>query len=275
MSYSSMIPAILRRRRKRLRSATAIALTLCLAHLTMGQTQAQPADRHLGGIALATIIQSNGNVLEFYSNPELEELVLWESGSLDRGGPAFGEDRGRILSMLERYLQLAPAEQAVPADLARFSRLSAEELEKLLRGRRLVDTIAEPIFIGDHMAAPPGAAAAACSDVGSGLDWGPRHRFSGCNVDATVSYMKARICNTSDWGSIRIRLGHKLAGWQHFAYPSYRTKDVGAGKYDYVAVTAGKLRRRAQYTNWSDYYEQAWVGGLVDGGSITVDNCTY
>jgi hypothetical protein len=147
---------------------------------------------------LATLRQSNGNVLEFLSDPELEELTLWETGPADRASPVFTDDDP--LSMLAAFVQLTPKEVPIPQDLVRFSRLDPDEVNRLTNGRQLTTRIVDPIDIGRHMVtATPLAASGSCNgnSLGFGLDWGPMLRNSGCNVDATTPYIKARICVTA------------------------------------------------------------------------------
>jgi hypothetical protein len=219
--------------------------------------------------------QANGNILEFFSDPELQELTLWETGPISSAGPVFARDDGGPISILEAYLSIVPSDAPVPEDLVRFGQVDSDPSKPEAEGRRMVRSVDAPIDVGNHLVAAPSVCNS--GSVGWGLDWGPTHRFSGCNVDATVRYMKARLCNTSNWGSLRVRLGHKLsAWWNNFDYPGYRTKDVGPDQYAYVVVNSGlKLKRRAQYTNWSAYYESGWVGGIVDSGSITTDHCSF
>lgn len=261
-----------------LKAVTGASVALMVFQLGLSQVQAQTRDTGTGSI-LATVIQSNGNAIEFFADKELKEITMWETGDIKQSGAVFSQEEvGVKLSILEAYLKLVPVDMSVPADLVRYSGLDAEVTQQLLRGRTLVDAIAEPIYIGDHLVAPPESATAACSGVGFSLDWGPRYRHSGCNVDATVRYIKARICNVSSWGSIRLMVGHKPFSWSnHFNYPGYRTKDVAAGKYAYVSggcYNCAKYKRRALYTNWDNFWEQAWVGGIVNSGSITVDHCS-
>jgi hypothetical protein len=261
-----------------LKAVTGATVALMVFQLGLSQAQAQTKDTDTGSI-LATVIQSNGNAIEFFADKELQEVTMWETGDIIQSGAVFSQEEiGVKLSVLEAYLKLVPVDMSVPADLVRYSGLDEEVTQQLLRGRTLVDAIAEPIYIGDHLVAPPEATTAACSGVGYSLDWGPTYRNSGCNVDATVRYIKARICNLSNWGSIRLKVGHKVFSTSnHFTYPGYRTKDVAAGKYAYVTggcYGCAKYKRRALYTNWDNFWEQAWVGGIVYGGSIAVDNCS-
>jgi hypothetical protein len=225
-------------------------------------------------IVLATIRQSNGNVLEFLSNPELEELTLWETGPADRARPVF-MDTDRV-SMLEAFVKLAPKEVPIPQDLVRYSRLNQNEVYRLTYGRKLITRIAEPIYIGSHMVtATPLAASSSCNhqSVGSGLDWGAIERNSWCNVDATTPYIKARICVTAGH-SIRMQLGYKHFEWSNdFTWPSSKRKDVGLNQYAAVDVDSISRKRRAQYHYWDPVVEAAWVGGYVLDGNVTVNHC--
>lgn len=225
-------------------------------------------------ILLATIRQSNGNVLEFLSNPELDELTLWETGPADRASPVFPDDDP--VSMLEAFVQLAPQDVPIPHDLVRYSRLDQKEVNRLTYGRKMTTRIAEPIDIGNHMvSATPLAASGSCNQgsVGSGLDWGAIHRNSGCNVDATTPYIKARICVTSGH-SIRMQLGYKHFDYSNdFTWPTSKRKDVAPDHYAYVAVDSINRKRRALYHDWDPVVEEAWVGGFVIDGNVTVNHC--
>jgi hypothetical protein len=225
-------------------------------------------------ILLATLRQSNGNVLEFLSNPELEELTLWETGPADRASPVFTDDDPA--SMLEAFVQLTPKEVRIPQDLVRYSRLDQDEVYRLTYGRELTTWIAEPIDIGGHMVtATPLAASGSCNhqSVGWGLDWGANLRNSWCNVDATTPYIKARVCVTKGH-SIRMQLGYKHFSWSdEFTWPTSKRKDVGLNQYAYVSVDSVNRKRRAQYHYWDPVVEEAWVGGFVIDGNVTVNHC--
>lgn len=225
-------------------------------------------------VRLATLRQSNGNVLEFLSNPELEELTLWETGPADRASPVFHDDDPA--SMLEGFVLLTPREVPIPHDLVRFSRLDQDEIDRLTSGRALTTRIPEPIDIGSHMVtATPLAASSSCNQgsVGSGLDWGAILRNSWCNVDATTPYIKARICVTKGH-SIRMQLGYKhFSHSNDFTWPTSKRKDVGLNQYAYVAVDSINRKRRAQYHYWDPVVEEAWVGGFVIDGNVTVNHC--
>lgn len=248
------------------------------AQLVGGQSSGEKEEDHYfddRAVVLATIHQDNGNVLEFLSNPELEELTLWETGPAQTAGPVFADDELDKISMLEAYLQLVPAGHPVPADLVRYSRgLEAGQAEKLIEGRQLVEKLEGTLEIGQHMAAPPANTRADCVGIGTGpYDWGPVFRNSGCNVDGRTNFLKARICNLSDWGSIRMQLGYKhTCSSNSFNYPSSKTKDVAHGDYAYVQVDSVTRCRRARYVNWDAFYEQAIVGGWMSG-SPTSNNC--
>jgi hypothetical protein len=225
-------------------------------------------------IVLATIAQSNGNLIEFLSNPEFEELTLWESGPADAAGPVFADD-GEELSMLEAYLRLVPLDFPVPDHLVRYSRLDPDEVQRLLAGRSLVASLPQLIEIGDHLQAPPAVSQSICYSIGSdNYAWGPEYRESGCNADGRAGFVKARICNKSNWGSIRMALGYKHFSWSdHFVYPNSKSKYVGGGDYAYVVVNSIERNRRALYTAWDAGYESAWVGGWFERGSMTANNC--
>jgi hypothetical protein len=225
-------------------------------------------------IVLATIAQSNGNLIELLSNPELEELTLWESGPAELAGPVFADD-GAELSMLEAYLRLVPVDFPVPDQLVRYSRLDPDEVQRLVEGRSLVASIPQVIEIGHHLLAPAAVSQSICDSIGAdNYDWGATHRASGCNADGRVGFVKARICNTSHWGAIRMALGYKHFSWSdHFVYPNSKSKHVAGGDYAYVVVNSIRRNRRALYTSWDAGYESAWVGGWFERGSITANNC--
>ncbi len=225
-------------------------------------------------VLLATLRQSNGNVLEFLSDPDLEELTLWETGPADRASPVFVD--GDPTSMLAAFVQLAPKDAPIPQDLVRFSRLEQGEIDQLIRGRRLTTRIPDPIDIGGHVSATPLAASSACNanSLGYGLDWGVAHRNSGCYVDATTPYIKARICVTGGW-SIRMQLGYKHFSWSNdFTWPTSKRKDVGVNQYAFVAVDSINRKRRVQYHHWDPVVESAYVGGYQLDGNVTVDHCS-
>ncbi len=253
----------------------AVALPVA-AQVDTGKGRSEKEEDHFyddRAIALATIQQDNGNVIEFLSNPSLRELILWETGPADRGGPVFADDELDRWSMLEAYLQLVPVDFPVPADLVRYSqKIGAARSEELIRGRRLVDAVPGVIDIGDHLNAS--AAKSHCTGIGSGpYDWGPVYRESGCNVDGKSNYLKARICNKSNWGAIRMELGYKhTCSSNSFNYPNSMRRDVSNGNYAYVAISSVTRCRRARYTYWDAFYEQATVGGWYSG-SPTGNNC--
>ncbi len=214
---------------------------------------------------LATIRQSNGNIIEFYSNPDLKELTVWETGPLDRGAPAFDNLELQNLSMLERYMALVPEDVPIPKDLVSYSLLPQQELEHLLRDRRLVGIVPVDIDINHRFLGDPQAV---CS-VGSDLDWGPTYRQSGCNAYSGkgATRARARICNKSSTGKIRIALAYKHFPWSNnWQWPNSKKKDIAAGNYGVVAVNSIKRKRRARYSDWEPYYEQATVGGWFQCG---------
>ncbi len=214
---------------------------------------------------MATVRQSNGNFIEFYSNPDLKELTVWETGSLGRGAPAFDNFELESLSVLERYMALVPEDFPIPKDLATYSLLPQQELEYLLRDRILVGTVTEKIDINDRFLGDPQAVC----NVGFDLDWGPTYRNSGCNAYSGkgAHVAKARICNKSSTGTIRIALAYKHFSWSNnWKWPNSKKKDIAAGNYGVVSVTSVPRKRRARYSEWEPYYEQATVGGYFKCG---------
>jgi hypothetical protein len=260
------------------RRAALIAALLALAPLTFPTTaQVDPADEtdyefDDRAVLLATLVQPNGNTLEFLSNPESEELTLWETGVAERAAPVFATVELGRLSMLERYLLLVPEGFPVPEDLARFSQLDPRELETLLAGRRLVATVPGVVEVGDQLAQPPWSAAAPCTNIGTAnyWDWGPVYRESGCSAysGSGSTYAKARICNKSGYSSIKMQLGYKhFCSSSKWNWPNSKTKNIAAGNYGAVSIQSVPRCRRARYTNWDVFYEKAIVGGWFE--------CTY
>ena len=256
--------------------AALVSFSLPLAAPSSAQTRAPGQIEEVDdqSILLATLRQSNGNVLEFLSDPALAELTLWETGPADRASPVFRDrDPG---SMLEAFVQLTPKHIPVPEDLVRYSRLDQSEIDRLTNGRHLTTRIVDPIDVGGRMVnATPLAATTSCNanSLGFGLDWGPTLRNSGCNVDATTPYIKARICVTAGW-SIRMQLGYKHFSWSdNFTWPNSKRKDVAINHYAFVAVDSVDRKRRVQYHDWDPVVEGAYVGGFVIDGSVTVNHC--